>query len=162
MNHLEAPDKFARDGTESHNGVGPLVVTLADAAVIIGAGAAGRDENQVALGIHRDSPRRGLVGPGRNGIPGPAESASANVEGANHAALHRDRAIVAHRRAGDDQVFEDGRSGGDLIVAWVAQSNAAREVNLSIRSEVGTWLSGGSVRSEERRVGKECRTRWCR
>ena len=157
MNHLEAPDKFARAGTESHNGVGPLVVTLADAAVIIGAGAAGRDENQVALDIHRDSgpsvsrasPRRGLVGPGRNGIPGPAESARANVEGANHAALHRDRAIVAHRGAGDDQVFEDGGSGGDLIVAWVAQSNAAREVNLSIRSEVGTWLSGGSVQSDQ-------------
>src|SRR6266478_9027606 len=55
MNHLEAPDKFAPAGTESHNGVGPLVVTLADAAVIIGAGAAGRDEFLYPHGNHRDS-----------------------------------------------------------------------------------------------------------
>ena len=44
MNELEAPDKLAGFATQSDDGVGPLVVTGAEAAVIIGAGAAGGDK----------------------------------------------------------------------------------------------------------------------
>src|ERR1700674_124382 len=116
MHNLEAPNEFARAGAQSNNRVGPFIVALPDAAVIIGAGAASGDENEVALGIHRESgpgvagasARCGLIGPRRDGIPSPTELAGAHVEGANNSALHGDRAIVAHRRAGNDEVFKDG------------------------------------------------------
>src|SRR6266436_876968 len=47
VNHLKAPHEIASAGAESYHRVGPFVIAFADAAVIIGAGAAGGDENQI-------------------------------------------------------------------------------------------------------------------
>src|SRR5262249_46706539 len=51
MNDLEAPDEFSGGGFERDDRVGPFVVAFADAAVIVGAGAARRNEDEIAFGI---------------------------------------------------------------------------------------------------------------
>ena len=39
-------------------------------------------------------------------------------------------------------------------------NEAAKVLNLSDRAEVKEYISASAIRSEERRVGKECRSRW--
>src|SRR6266849_1871266 len=156
VNHLEAPHEFARSCAQSYHGVSPLVVAFADATVIIGAGTACGDENEIALGVHRNRgpgvararARRGLISPGSDGIPSPAKISVSYVKGANNAALHGDGAVVAQRGTGDNQILEDGRRGGDLIVSRVAQSYTVREINFAFYPEIGARFSGGPVQRD--------------
>ena len=72
MDGLEGPDALAGVGAQGDEGVGVEVVAQPLAAVVVGAGAAGRDEDQAALGIGRDD-RPGVGGAGAPGaavLPG--------------------------------------------------------------------------------------------
>src|SRR6185436_1478107 len=151
-----SPDELAGRDAQGHDGVGPPVVAAPGAAEVIGAGAAGRDEDEPALAVHRErrpgiarpGTRRGLARPW-DGIPGPAQGTRARVEGAHDPALDVDRAVVPDRRAGDDDVAGDGRGRGDLVLAEVAQIDAAREIDLPVGAEVGTRAAGGAVEGDE-------------
>ena len=63
MDDLEAPDELPGFSAQSDHGVGPLVVAGTQAAVIVGAGAAGGNEEQVAFGINRHDGPRALPAP---------------------------------------------------------------------------------------------------
>src|SRR5262249_34109380 len=63
MDCLEAPDEFARLRAKRHHRVGEAVVAGTFAAVVVRAGAAGRNEDQLARGVCNNyGPRIG--GPG--------------------------------------------------------------------------------------------------
>ena len=53
MYKLESPGKRAGFRVERDDGVGPLAVACSQAAVVVGAGASGWHEDQIALGVGR-------------------------------------------------------------------------------------------------------------
>src|ERR1700687_537906 len=124
MHHLKAPNKIPRRSPQRHHRVGPLVITLADAAVVVRSRAAGGNEYQIMLGIHGESgpsvrsasARCSFVGP-RRWVPGPAQLAGANIVSANDATLGIDLPIVSNGRADDDEILGDGGRGSDLVAA---------------------------------------------
>ena len=58
VNDLKSPDEGARRGAQGHHRVGPLVVALADAAVVVRAGTAGRNEDEIAARDRRRASTR--------------------------------------------------------------------------------------------------------
>src|SRR3989449_7426966 len=83
-----------------------------------------------------------------------------------HPLLHG-RNIVGHAPELDDAVFQigDGKCGARITVARLANRSGIEQVFLrglqTQRGKTGAGL-GAKIqdRSEERRVGKECRSRW--
>ncbi len=69
VHELESPDEFSGLTTKGDDGIGPLVVSRTETAVIIGTGAASGDEDEVTFGINNhDRPGVGCAGaPGFGG-----------------------------------------------------------------------------------------------
>ena len=123
MNELESPYKLASSSAQGHDGVGPLVVSRAQPAVVVGTCTSCRYKNQIALDIHRHDGDHALPAPlrqchtlalcgsrrgiRRKRIPAPAQSAGARVIGPNHAARHVYAVIVVNSRAHDNQIVYD-------------------------------------------------------
>ena len=51
VHHLIVPDDLSRSASQRYQRVGVAVVARSPTAIVVGAGAAGRDENQVVLFI---------------------------------------------------------------------------------------------------------------
>ncbi len=156
MDHLEAPHHQAGVGAEGDDRVRPPVVTLAGAAPVVGARAAGGDEDEAALRVDREG-RPGIAGAGAwsrlarpgNRVPGPAERAAAGVEAPHDAALHVDGAVVADRGADHDHVAAHRGGRRHLVVAEVAEVDAAGEIDLAAGAEAGARRAGVGVERDE-------------
>src|SRR6478736_6143053 len=105
MHQLKSPDELPGLSPQSHDGIGPLIVSGTEATVIVGAGATGGDKHEIALGInshHRPSissaSAPGLSRRLRSGfgvvrgkrLPFPTQRAGASVESAYDATRHVD------------------------------------------------------------------------
>src|SRR5258708_3902281 len=109
MYKLKSPNEFTGLGAQCDYGVCPLVVTYAQSAIVIGAWAAGRNEDEVALGVDgHDGPGIGgtaakwlrlaiadAIGP--QWIPTPSQRARAGVIGTHYAARHIRTVIIIDR-----------------------------------------------------------------
>ncbi len=116
MDKLESPCESPGLGVERDHRISPLIVSGAQTAVVVGTGAAGGNQDKVTFridshnrpGVRRAAlPRLGRIAGWvrRNGIPAPAQSAGARVEGPYHAAGHIDATIIVNRRADHDNVI---------------------------------------------------------
>src|SRR3712207_9068520 len=65
------------------------------------------------------------------------------------------RVITDETRASMRKILEEIRSG-DFAREWIAENRAGQENFRRMREE----QAASQIRSEERRVGKECRSRW--
>jgi hypothetical protein len=159
MDHLEAPHHQAGVRAEGHDRVRPPVVALAGAAPVVGARAAGGDEDEPALRVDREGrprvaragARSRLARPG-NRVPGPAERAAAGVEAPHDATLHVDGAIVADRGADHDHVAAHRGGRRHLVVAEVAEIDAAGQIDLAAGAEPGARRAVVGVERDEARV----------
>lgn len=166
MYQLESPNELAGFAAQSHDGIGPLVVTGTQAAVVVGAGAAGGDKEQVTLTIHRhDGPcvactaapgstlafrscRIGICG---KRIPAPAKSARACIVGTHYAASHVHAMIVVNGGADDNEIVDDRGRGSHVIPARVVLEDIAK-ADYAVLAEVGAGRASGGVYSNKARV----------
>src|SRR5690242_2109747 len=163
MDELKAPNELPGFAAQGNNGVGPLVVAGAEAAVIVGAGAACGNKQQVTLLVHSHdrpsvagaaAPRRGLAFRGCDGgicgkrIPTPTEHAGARVVGTDDAASHVHAMVVVNRGADHDEVINDGGRGSHVVPARVVLKNVA-QADLAFFAEVGARGSSGRVYGDE-------------
>src|SRR5215813_7790248 len=150
MHDLKSPHEFTSSCAQCDNGVGPLVVAFAATTVVIGSGAAGGNEDEVAFGIDRNRRpgipttcvrRRGLRP--RNRIPGPAQFAGASVERTHNATSGLNLPVVGNGGTYNHEISRDRRRGSHLIAARPLGlgSRVAIEVNLAPRAEISAWLS---------------------
>src|SRR5713101_812472 len=120
MHELESPSDFAGFRAQRYDGIGPLVVSGTQPAVVVGTRTPSGNKNQISLGVHdHDGP--GIAGTAakdfgillwrcgrlvrRNRVPTPAEGAGARVISAHHAARHVDAVIVVNGGAHDDEII---------------------------------------------------------
>ena len=61
MDNLKSPYEFGSGGAQRYDGIGPPVVTFADAAIVVRAGTAGRNEDQI-LGFRLSAHKRATGG----------------------------------------------------------------------------------------------------
>ena len=128
-------------------------------AVEVGTRAAGWNDYQAARFIHGEhapgiggaGARLAFAGP-RNRVPGPAKLAGSHIKSANHTALHIHSAVIADRRTGDDKTRHDRRWRGHLVVAAVAQVDAASEIDLPVRPEILARPARARVESNQSRI----------
>jgi hypothetical protein len=112
MHGLEAPNTAAGVGSQCDQRVGVETVAKTLASVIVRAGAAGRNEDQVAFGIGYDhGPRIGAARRFRAGhrVPRPLELSRARIEAADFAAWFMDGAIILDARPDDHRGSHDSR-----------------------------------------------------
>src|SRR5215475_2146020 len=141
MNELESPYELAALSAQSHDGVGPLVVSRAHSSIVVGACTSRRYEEQIALDIHgHDRPCVACTAPpccvvalrDRRGriwwkwIPAPAQSAGARVIGPNHAARHIHAVVVVNSRADDHQIIYDRGRRSHVIPARIIRLHIAQ------------------------------------
>ncbi len=158
--------QFTRFAAQCDDGVGPFVVAGTEAAVVVRAGAASGDEEQVALGIYgHDGPsiaraaapgrvfafRRRRRGIGGERVPAPAKSARAGVVSAHNASGHVHSMIVVDGGADDDQVVNDGGRGSHVVPAGVVLQDVV-EADLALLSEVGAGRAGCGIHRDEASV----------
>src|SRR2546430_806236 len=108
MDQLKSPSNFTSFSPQGDNGICPFVVAGTQAAVIVRAGAAGGDEDEVTLWINRhDGPGVGRSaapcfggstsgGIRRNWIPTPAQRARARVKCAHHTGGHVHATVIVN------------------------------------------------------------------
>jgi hypothetical protein len=157
MNGLEMPGELSGIGSEGDEGVGEAVVAEALAAVVIGAGGAGGDEDEIAHGVGDDNrPGVGAAGPRGAGhrVPRPLELAGDGVEAPDFAARHVGGAVVRDGGADYDRVVDNGGRRGLLVVAEPARRNAeaVAEVDDAVIAEGLDGTAGAGVDGDETRV----------
>ena len=57
-------------------------------------------------------------------------------------------------------VYAQGGRGNSRLVAWEGERTVTFTMEDALISPAGFMILSGAGRSEERRVGKECRSRW--
>src|SRR5216683_8408774 len=145
MHELESPSDLAGFRAQRYDGIGPLVVSGTQPAVVVGTRTPGGNKNQISRGVDgHDGP--GIAGTAaedlcillwrcgrlvwRNRVPAPAEGAGACVISAHDAARHVDAVIVVDGGAHDDEVVDDrGRRShvvpAGVIARYIAQTHLA-------------------------------------
>src|SRR6516225_4807801 len=166
MNELESPYELASFSAQSHDGVGPLVISRAQSSVVVGTCASCRYKKQIALDIHRhDGPcvartappccvvalrdRRGRIW--RKWIPAPAQGARASVIGPNHAARHIRAVIVVNSRANDHQIIYDRGRRSHVIPARIILLHIA-QADLTGLPKIQTGSTAQSVDRHQARI----------
>ncbi len=175
MHGLEMPDAFAGIGAQCDNGIGEQVVAEPLATVVIGTGAAGGDENEIAGGIDcNDGPGVGGAGvcgaavlPGigsgrtwilRDGIPRPLESSGDDIESANFAARFVCPAVVLDAGTNDQQVSGDDRRRRFFVISESTRRDAQSmpQIEGSVVAEIRTKLTGRGIHGDQAGVdGRE-------
>ena len=168
VDELEAPRQRAGVGLERHDGIGAAIVAGAKAAVEIRARAGGRQENQAARLVDRDrrpdiggagrppavAPARRIrvVGALRNRVPGPAQGAGPDIEGAHDAARRVDPLVVVDRRAEDDEVADDGGGRSELELVRPEERLAGIDADHAILAETGAWAAVLKIEGDQPEV----------
>lgn len=161
MHHLKSPHERARGRLQRDHGIRPLVIPRPGAAVVIGAGAAGGDEDHVSRRIGcQGGPRVGRAGPHlllfrpRNRIPRPPQYSGTRIVRTHHSAGHIYGAIVADGRAGDYEVSDDDGSGCDLVIAAELGPiyHATSQIHYAARAEVLARLARLAVEGDQPRI----------
>src|SRR5579862_4798884 len=148
VNQLKSPRDFAGLRAQCGDRIRPLVVARTQATVVVGAGAAGRHENEVTLQIDsHDRPRvRRTAVPflvtasrrvRRNWIPTPPQSTRPGIEGSNYAAWHIHAIVVIDRRPNHYQVVNHGRWRSHVIRSLTIVGDIA-QTNLPTFAEIRT------------------------
>ncbi|MCW0461971.1 hypothetical protein NB717_003039 [Xanthomonas sacchari] len=174
MHQLLRPHSAAAVQVQRHQRVGVAVVAQALAAVIVGAGRAGRHVDQAQRRIHRQ--RRpgiaaadrgrllrlpagggGLDRIARHRIPPPQFAAAARVVATHHALLQRMPAVVADRAADHQHVAGHHRRRGHRIVGpgiagVVVHIDAGMQVDRAVLAEPGAGLAVGGIQRDQPRI----------
>src|SRR5215469_400307 len=164
MHKLKSPDQFPGRRAQGYNGIGPLIVARTQSTVIIGAGAACGNKDEIRLRVcgHDRPGIRGSAAPlawaglagwlaARDRIPTPAQRPTASIEPSNHTTRHIHTAVVVDSGTYHNYISDLGRGRRHVIPARL-ESGYIPQADLSILTKIRTGVSVSRINRDESRI----------
>ena len=129
VHHLIVPNDLSRGASQRHQRIGVEVVARSPNAIVVRAGAAGRDEHQVVFFVRGErgpgvacsrrqlSSVLGIMGHPQKRLPRPKQGTSSYVEPTHHTARCISKPIIKDARSDDDHVPENRGRCSLLVLA---------------------------------------------